>query len=317
MVRDDIIRAQLPYVLNETNLTGLGECYHGKVRDNYTRGDHRIIVTTDRLSCFDVVVALIPFKGEVLNRLTAYWFNVTQQIIDNHLIDTPDPNVMVVQNCSVLPVEVVVRRYLTGSAWRAYKAGQDVSGIELQPGMSEFERLPDLLMTPSTKAEQGAHDEAISESEILAKGIVEKALWEEIREKAFALFKMGERVAAERGLMLVDTKYEFGLSNGKLILVDEIHTLDSSRYWVASTYGDRVRAGESPEMLDKEPARQWLLKQGYSGDGVPPVFDDAKRIELSVHYMNSYERMSGLKFDPVVGDPNQRIRENLKKYIGQ
>ncbi len=306
-----IIRNQLPHVFRQADIPELGDCYRGKVRDNYLRGDQRIIVTSDRLSCFDVVVAHIPFKGEVLNRLAVYWFGATSSICPNHLIATPDPNVMVVANCDVLPVEVVVRRYLAGSAWRAYDAGQAVSGITLPKGLTEYCRLPDLLMTPSTKAAHGTHDEPISEDEILRKGIVDRSLWAEIRERSFLLFKYGEKLAAERGLLLVDTKYEFGLKNGELILVDEIHTLDSSRYWVGATYEERVSSGLAPEMLDKEPARQWLLNQGYSGDGKPPVFSDEKCVEIAEHYIHSFRQISRMSFAPAAGDPIQRIRENL------
>ena len=315
MVNEDIISQQLPYVLRETSFPELGECYHGKVRDNYLKGDTRLIVTTDRLSCFDVVVTCLPFKGEVLNKLAVYWFHATAGICPNHMIDNPDPNVMVVQNCDVLPVEVVVRRYLAGSAWRAYRDGKDVSGIMLPPGLKDYDRLPAPLLTPSTKAGAGEHDQPISEGDIVSSGLVRESLWEEIRERTFALFMYGEKLAAERGLMLVDTKYEFGIRDGKLLLVDEIHTLDSSRYWVASTYKDRVAGGESPEMLDKEPARQWLLSQGYSGDGPPPVFSDEKRVELSLHYCRSFERISGMGLAPVPGDPIGRIRKNLSKFI--
>ncbi|NMC62489.1 MAG: phosphoribosylaminoimidazolesuccinocarboxamide synthase [SAR324 cluster bacterium] len=315
MIDEKLLKDQLPFVLQGCDIPELGECYRGKVRDNYLRNDVRVIITSDRLSCFDVVVTHLPFKGEILNRLALYWFRATENICQNHMIESPDPNVMIVQNCRVLPVEVVVRRYLAGSAWRAYKAGQTVSGITLPQGLREYSRLPELLITPSTKAPKGQHDEAISEKAIIESGLVEEKIWETIRERAFALFRYGEKLAAERGLLLVDTKYEFGLKDDKLILVDEIHTLDSSRYWVASTYEERVAKGESPEMLDKEPARQWLLSIGYSGDGTPPHFSEEKRIELAKHYWSSYERISGLRFLPTVGDPSERIKKNVKKYL--
>lgn len=315
-IHDEVIREQLQFVIQGTNFEEYGKCYKGKVRDNYVLGDTRIIVTSDRLSCFDVVVAHIPFKGEVLNRLAVFWFDKSSSIIQNHLIDNPDPNVMIVKNCEVLPVEVVVRRYLAGSAWRSYKAGEAVSGIRFPSGMKEYQELPQLVLTPSTKAELGEHDEPISEDEIIAKGIVDQKLWAEIRETAFALFNLGEKRAKEHGLLLVDTKYEFGMKNGKLMLVDEIHTLDSSRYWVRGTYQTRVDQGQSPEMLDKEPARQWLLSVGFSGKGTPPVFSNDKRIEISRHYISSFERISGLSFDGKAEDPTSRIQENLKKYFG-
>ena len=315
MISDEVIRQQLPLVLREAELPELGQRIRGKVRDSYRKGDKRILITSDRLSCFDVVVAHIPFKGEVLTRMANYWFNATHEMCPNHLIDLPDPNVMVVQNCEVLPVEVVVRGYLAGSAWRAYKAGEAVSGVTLPPGLHEYQKLPEILMTPSTKAEQGKHDEPISEAEIVSSGLVPAKVWAEVRERAFALFKFGTRLAAERGLLLVDTKYEFGLRDGKVLLVDEIHTLDSSRYWEAATYEARVSSGQAPEMLDKEPARQWLLAQGYSGNGTPPVFNDEKRIEISQHYINSFKRITGAGFAIAPGDPLERIRQNLARYL--
>ena len=182
MVSDTQIREQLEYVLKGADFPELGKCYRGKVRDNYVMGDKRIIVTSDRLSCFDVVVAHIPFKGEVLNRLAVHWFGKTMDIVRNHLIDNPDPNVMIVENCEVLPIEVIVRSYLAGSAWRSYKVGETVSGIRFPVGMKEYQKLPELVLTPSTKAEQGAHDETVSEEYLISSGTVERKLWEQIHK---------------------------------------------------------------------------------------------------------------------------------------
>lgn len=314
MIQDSQLKAQIPYVLTATDFQFLGEKYGGKVRDNYTRGDVRFLITSDRLSCFDVVVTSIPFKGQVLNQIASYWFEKTKDIVPNHIIDLPDPNVMVGRTCAVMPVEVVVRSYLTGSAWRDYQAGKAISGITLPAGMRASEKLPQPIITPSTKADKGSHDKPISEAEILSSGIVERKLWEKIREVSFALFERGQSKAAQQGLILVDTKYEFGLYKGHLYLVDEIHTLDSSRYWVASTYKERFERGETPEMLDKEPVRQWLLQQGFSGDGKIPEFSEARRVEIARHYVDSCSRITGVEFEAEVGDVNKRIEQRLRNY---
>lgn len=295
ITRTEILK-QLPNVLEATHFDHLGERYEGKVRDSYTRGEQRVLITTDRLSCFDRVVTTIPFKGQVLNQLALKWFARTQDIVQNHLIDTPHPNVMVVKNCRILPIEVVVRGYLAGSAWRDYSAGRDISGVKLPPGMRSAQRLETPLLTPATKAEHGAHDTPISESEIITKGIVDRDIWAEVREAALSLFALGQRAVAERGLILVDTKYEFGIYQGGLVLADEIHTLDSSRFWKAGTYNERFARGESPEMLDKEPTRQWLLQQGFQGDGAIPHFSDEHRVQIAEHYIGSYEQILGEEF---------------------
>jgi len=315
MISDSQIREQLPHVLKATSLDFLGEKYQGKVRDNYVRNDTRFLITTDRLSCFDVVVTTIPFKGQVLNELAVHWFNMTGHIITNHIIDLPDPSVMVVKNCEILPVEVIVRAYLTGSAWRDYEEGKDISGVKLPDGLRSSQKLPEIIITPSTKAEKGEHDMPISEKEILAKNLVEKKLWEEIKEASFALFKLGQQKADEQELILVDTKYEFGLLNGKLILADEIHTLDSSRYWIRESYQQRFEAGEVPEMLDKEPTRQWLLSEGYKGQGEIPEFTDDHRVAISRRYIDSYEKVTGKELQTQVGSVAERIESNLKKYV--
>lgn len=314
MLTDSDLRTQLPFVLNETSLDFLGEKYSGKVRDNYTCGDVRYLITSDRLSCFDVVVTTVPFKGEVLNRVAAHWFARTNDILPNHLLDMPDPAVMVVKNCEVLQIEVIVRAYITGSAWRDYEAGREISGVRLAPGLRASQKLPEPILTPSVKAPKGQHDEPISEREILAGNLVPAALWEQIREAAFGLFAIGSRRAEERGLILVDTKYEFGLYKGKLTLVDEIHTLDSSRYWIRATYQDLFEKGAAPQMLDKEPTRQWLLSKGYKGEGKVPEFTDDHRVEISRHYIDSAEKIMGETFTAEVGPTHDRIERRLKGY---
>lgn len=276
-----------------TDFTWLGEKYQGKVRDNYSQNEKRVIIATDRLSCFDRVVTTVPFKGRVLSQLALWWFKQTETIIPNHLIANPHPNAVVVKNCEVLPIEVVIRSYLTGSAWRDYEAGKAISGIELPAGMKPNQKLPELIVTPSTKAELGTHDEPISEKEILEKEIVSAKVWQKMREAALRLFQLGERRCQDNGLLFVDTKYEFGIFEHQVLLVDEIHTLDSSRFWVEESYQQRFAGGESPEMLDKEPVRQWLLQQGFKGDGPIPAFSDEYRLSLAQHYIDSYKRISG------------------------
>lgn len=312
MLSDQDLVAQLPHVLNSTDLNFLGSKYEGKVRDSYLKGDTRYLITTDRLSCFDVVVTTVPFKGQVLNQLALHWFNLAKDIIENHIIDVPDPNVMVVKNCNILPIEVIVRGYLTGSAWRDYEAGKAISGIKLPSGLKASCKLEENLITPSTKAEKGEHDEPISEAEILERQLVEKRVWEQVRETALALFDLGQKEAEEQGLILVDTKYEFGLIGNRLILADEIHTMDSSRYWIKDTYQERFERGESPQMLDKEPTRQWLLSQGYKGEGPVPEFSDDHRVSIARHYLDSYKLVSGKDLDGEVGPVAERVAKNLK-----
>lgn len=308
------LREQLAHVLDSTDFNFLGEKYEGKVRDSYINGDTRFLITTDRLSCFDVVVTTVPLKGQVLNQLAVHWFEKSSDIVENHLLDVPDPNVMVVKNCEILPVEVVVRGYLTGSAWRAYQSGKDVSGITLPAGMRESQAFEKPLITPSTKAERGSHDEPISEKDLVQRGLVNPRLWEQVREVSFALFEKGQRFAESQSLILVDTKYEFGLYEDRLMLVDEIHTLDSSRYWVKESYEELFESGQTQRMLDKEPTRQWLLSQGYQGDGPVPTFSDEHRLAISKHYMDSFEQLSGKSFEPIFGPTKDRIEAVLRKY---
>ena len=306
---DDDLKAQLKYVLESTDLSALGEKYEGKVRDSYVSDGVRYLVTSDRLSCFDVVLTSVPFKGQVLNQIAVDWFKRADDIISNHLIDVPHPNVMAVREVEIIPIEVVVRGYVAGSAWRDYEAGKPVSGITLPEGLKMSERLPEPLLTPSTKAERGEHDEPISEDDIIKQNLVEKKTWHEVREKALALFAMGQKRAAEQGLILVDTKYEFGLLAGKVVLADEIHTLDSSRYWIESSYQEHFAAGEPPRMVDKEPTRQWLLSKGYKGNGAPPAFTDEHRIKLARHYISSFEQITGTTFSGEVEDINQALKQ--------
>jgi len=311
MISNDLIKTQIKHVLEKTEFSNIGERYQGKVRDTYRVGDKRILITTDRLSCFDVVVTTIPWKGAVLNALAVHWLNLTKNIIPNHLISSPHPNVMVSKNCKVIPIEVVVRAYLAGSGWRAYRDGQTLSGIRLPAGYVEFSKLEHPMITPSTKAKIGDHDEPISEDEIIAQRIVSAEQWNAIRTAALNLFSFASQEVSKRGLILVDTKFEFGFVDNNIVLVDEIFTLDSSRYWVADSYEKNIAEGIAPQMLDKEPVRRWLLEQGYSGNGPIPQFSDEKRVEIAQHYISSFERITGKEFNAPVGDELQAIERAI------
>jgi phosphoribosylaminoimidazole-succinocarboxamide synthase len=308
------IAQQLSFALKETKLDALGERYQGKVRDVYRRGDRLILVTTDRLSAFDHVLTTIPFKGEVLNRLAVFWFEKTKHIAPNHLRDVPDPNVAVARRCEAFPVEFVVRGYITGSLWRDYReARHGAYGIPLPEALRKDQAFDKPIITPSTKAEYGKHDEPISEAEILARGLMERRDWERARELALALFAEGQRWARSRGLILVDTKYEFGKAGDEILLIDEIHTPDSSRYWIAAEYQDRFRRGDEQRMLDKENIRQWLIRErGFSGQGTPPPIPDDVRIDLGEKYLAAYAQITGAELKLTVGDVSARIENNLR-----
>jgi len=315
---DDTIRAQLGRTLDATDFPTLGERYTGKVRDNYMSGDRRTIVVTDRLSTFDVVVGTIPFKGQVLNQMAQYWFDETADLAPNHMLAVPDPNVMVVRECRPLRAEFVMRAYLTGvtstSIWRAYERGErSFCGHPLPDGMVQHQQLPHPILTPSTKAPKGEHDISVSRAELLEMGALSADEFDRAAEIAETLFAFGQKRAAERGLILVDTKYEMGFDgDGRIVVIDEIHTPDSSRYWYADDYRERLARGESPRSLDKEFVRRWLVDEhGYSGDGPPPALPDEIRIEAARRYIGTYELITGRDFAPATGDPLARIAANL------
>ena len=280
--------------------------FRGKVRDLFDLGKHFLIVTSDRVSAFDRVLATIPCKGEVLNKLALFWFKQTQDILPNHIEKEVTGRTALVKKGDVIPVEVVIRGYLTGSAWRDYQAGKSVSGIELPSGLRFNEAFPEPLLTPSTKAEQGAHDEPVSEDEIIKRNLVSRDLWSEVKRAAFSLFKRGTELAKSRGLILVDTKYEFGIINGKLHLIDEVHTPDSSRFWYADDYKSLFEAGEKQKKVDKEFLRQWLMEEkNFMGDGDIPEIPDEIRVEVALRYIQAYELLTGESFDPDSRDPEK------------
>jgi phosphoribosylaminoimidazole-succinocarboxamide synthase len=308
--------AVLPTALESTSFSWLGNKYTGKVRDTYTRGSERVLIATDRLSAFDRLLTTIPLKGQVLTQLAQYWFERVSSFMPHHVLAMPDPCVVVAREVSIIPIEVVVRGYLAGSAWRDYEAGHPVSGVKLPAGMRQFEPLPSPLITPSTKESVGKHDVPISEHEIVERGIVPAHVWEDVRSKALQLFAMASAELSERGLIFVDTKYEFGLLDDVVVLADEVHTLDCSRFWLKSSYEERLSRGEIPEMLDKEPIRRWLMERGFQGEGQPPQIDDEYRAELMAHYMRSFELIAGQPFVPDAQPPLERIERNLRSYYG-
>jgi len=321
MTRNEILRAQIPHTLREADFPALGELYRGKVRDNFAKGSRIVMVTTDRLSAFDRVLTTIPFKGEVLNQITAFWFEKTKDVAPNHLQDVPDPSVLVVRRLRPLSLEMVVRGYLTGSLWRDFQAGRGAKayGIDLDPGLKKDQRFERPILTPSTKEEMGKHDLPISPRELVGRGTLTQRQWDEIARYALALFAKGQEWARTRGLILVDTKYEFGVDEGgKIFLIDEIHTPDSSRYWIAEGSEERFRKGEDQRMLDKEFIRQWLIRErGYQGEGPLPEIPDEVRAELAGKYVELTEKLTGEQPNLAVGDTRARIEKALraKKYL--
>lgn len=304
-----------------TSTSSVKEPYRGKVRDVYTLSDDILgIVVTDRISAFDhIMKKAIPFKGQILNRLSEFSFQKVEDIIPTHVIDVPHPNVMIAKKCDPIPIEVVVRGYLTGHAWRVYKSGKrELCGVRLPPGLVEHQKLPEPILTPATKAEKG-HDEDISEKEILEKGIVEPKLWEKIRTKAFQLFKRGTEIAEKQGLILVDTKYEMGLFNGLLTLIDEVHTSDSSRYFYLDGYEQRLKSGEQQKQLSKEFLREWLMDKGFRGlEGQTlPDLPDHFRWSIYQRYAELYEILTGKNFEPVIEkDLNSKLENIFNPYAG-
>lgn len=317
MISDDLLRAQLARTLDATDFDELGDKYEGKVRDNYSKAGTRVLIATDRLSAFDRVLCTIPFKGQVLNQLAAHWFEETRHLAPNHVIDVPDPNVTRAVECQPLPIEMIMRGYLTGvtstSIWKNYELGKRTFGGHTLPDrMRKNQPLPRPLLTPTTKAEKGAHDENVTREEILARGILDAKTFDELAALCERMFAFGQARAAARGLILVDTKYELGRTpDGRIVFIDEVHTPDSSRYWYADDYEERLARGEEPRSLDKEYVRRWYVEHGYAGEGTPPPIPDEVRIEAARRYIAAYEQITGRAFQPNTEDPLPRIRKNL------
>jgi phosphoribosylaminoimidazole-succinocarboxamide synthase len=312
----DLIRDQLDHTLETTDLRDLGTRYEGKVRDTYRRNGQLVLVTTDRISAFDHVLAqTIPFKGQVLNQTAAYFFDATEDLVPNHVIDVPDPNVTVARACEPIKIEFVVRGYLEGHAWREYDRGnRSLCGHPLPDGLRQGEALPDPIVTPTTKAESG-HDQDVTRDEALAQSTLSAKEYDRLNEWALTLYDRGHDMAAEQGLILVDTKYEFGrTSDGDFVLIDEVHTPDSSRYYYRDEYEERLADGRSQEQLSKEFVREWLMDHGFQGregetmPDLPPSF----RVTVAERYIELYETVTGLSFEPDLdANPEQRIAESL------
>jgi phosphoribosylaminoimidazole-succinocarboxamide synthase len=322
MLSSEEILARRDYALSGVELDGFGAAGHGKVRDFYELpGDRRLLVTTDRQSAFDYVLGEIPFKGQVLNELSAFWFGQTANIVPNHLLEIPDPNVALVKKAKMFPVEVIVRGYLTGvtdtSIWVMYQNGQrEMYGLQFADGLRKNQVLPSPIITPTTHAEVGGHDKPLSGREIVENGIIAAETWAEIERAALALFRRGQEICRAAGLILVDTKYEFGVIDGKVAIVDEVHTPDSSRFWLADSYAERFGNGQEPENFDKEFLRLWLREQGYGGNGAPPPLSDEIVAKLSQRYQACYERITGKTFTVDFSQlPQERIRRNVAKYL--
>lgn len=290
--------------------------YHGKVRDVYTINDSTLVmVATDRISAFDVVLPEgIPYKGQVLNQIAAFFLDATRDIVPNWKLATPDPMVTVGQRAEAFPVEMIIRGYLAGSAWREYAAGKrEICGVKLPDGMVENQAFPEPIITPTTKAAEG-HDENISAEEIVARGLVSEENYKTMAEYTMALYRRGVDMAAQKGLLLVDTKYEFGLLDGKVILIDEIHTPDSSRYWYADGYQERLAAGEPQRQLSKEFVRQWLISNGFMGKDGQKVPDMTPEVvnSISERYIELYEHLTGNTFVKAEEtDLEARIEKNV------
>src|SRR5499433_2758284 len=312
------------YTLPEAVIPELPGCYRGKVRENYDLKDGtRVLIATDRLSAFDRVLAAVPCKGQVLTQIARFWFEATKDLCPNHVIEYPDPNVLVCKRLAMMPVEIVVRDYLAGttstSILQMYKRGErEMYGHRFKEGLRDNEKLPQTIITPTTKAEQGEHDAPLSADEIVARKLLTERQWREVSEKALALFACGRETAVRQGLILVDTKYEFGFdARASIVLADEIHTPDSSRYWLAETYPARLAAGAPPDTLDKDFIRRWVAARCHPYvDPIPEIPQDVI-LQAAATYVDVYEKVTGRKFalPDLAVSPLTRVRANLRKYF--
>jgi len=283
-------------VFKTINLKGLGKKYSGKTRDYYIKNGKRTIISTDRISAFDKNLGHIPHKGQILSQLSLFWFGKTEDIIPNHIISSPHPNIIVAKNAKLVPIEMVVRGYMTGvtgtSIWGSYEKGERIIyGLKFKNGLRKNQKLSKPIITPTTKAKKG-HDKRLTKEEILKKRIVSKNMYSKMEKTALKLFERGTKICAKAGIILVDTKYEFGIYKNKLILIDEIHTPDSSRFWIKSSYKKRFSHGEEPENFDKEFLRIWFKKQGFSGQGKPPKMPKSFISKVSNRYISIYKKLT-------------------------
>jgi phosphoribosylaminoimidazole-succinocarboxamide synthase len=324
VLHSEALAAHLNNVLRDASIRELPNHYRGKVRDNYDLPDgRRIIIATDRLSAFDRILTAIPCKGQVLTQIARFWFDATADICPNHVLDYPDPNVVVCQRLAMLPVEIVVRDYLTGSTatsiWPMYKAGQrEIYGTRFPDGMRENQKLPATILTPTTKAGDGGHDEPLAPDEIVSRGLLTAEQWRTVSWLALGVFARGRAIAEERGLILVDTKYEFGFDPaGRIILADEIHTPDSSRYWIRDSYERRFAAGEPPETLDKDFLRRWVTARCDPYHDLLPDIPPDVILETARIYIDAFQTITGQNFAmlPAEIPVLERIRANLARYF--
>jgi phosphoribosylaminoimidazole-succinocarboxamide synthase len=322
MIQTRTILQSLPKSLKTIDLPKLGKKHQGKVRDFYILKDKRITITTDRQSAFDIILGQIPFKGAVLNQLAGFWFEKTKNIVPNHMITLPDPNVLISKNCTPIPVEMVVRGYLSGvantSIWYSYEKGErTIYGIKFPDDMHKNQKLPANIITPTTHPEAGSkkHDERLTREEIIKQKLVDKKLYEQMEKAALELFAFGQKWCEKHGLILVDTKYEFGLYDGQLTLIDEIHTPDSSRFWIAKTYKERIKRGLEPENFDKEFIRLWYAKRvNPYKDKIPPMSKDLI-VQAAKRYVKSYEMITGKRFKSFIYPIEERIQKTLASFV--
>jgi phosphoribosylaminoimidazole-succinocarboxamide synthase len=321
MISKDQLRELLPIALDRTNLP-LPNKQTGKVRDWYDLpGGKRLIVTTDRLSAFDHILARVPYKGQVLNQLSAWWFEQTCDVIPNHLISVPDPNASIVTKVEPLAIEVIVRGYITGvtttALWYRYSIGErNIYGYDFSEGLKKNQALPEPIITPTTKGGITGHDERLTCAEVTEKGLLDESTWKQVQTAALAIFKRGQEIACKAGLILVDTKYEFGIApDGSVMLIDEVHTPDSSRYWKADSYEGQFNAGREPENFDKEFIRIAYAEKGYRGDGEIPPMPDELWVAASERYITIYETLTGKTFEAGEYPVEERLLKNLKGVL--
>lgn len=319
MISQNELLKLIPQALDETNLPLAGK-QSGKVRDWYDfPNGQRLIVTTDRLSAFDRILARVPYKGQVLNQLSAWWFEQTKEIIPNHLISIPDPNAAIVQKVNPIQVEVIVRGYITGvtstALWHRYSLGErNIYGYDFPDGLRKNQKLPEPIITPTTKGGETGHDERLTCAEVVQKGILDEKIWNQVQTAALAIFKRGQELAAKAELILVDTKYEFGLTDdGQVMLIDEVHTPDSSRFWRANAYQKLFDEGKEPENFDKEFIRIAYADKGYRGDGEIPSMPDDLWTSASRRYIAIYEMLTGKTFKPGSYPIEERLIKNLEQ----
>lgn len=322
MIDRSTLTQHIPLALEGVEVDWPHERVRGKVRDLFSLPKDRwLMVTTDRLSAFDRILTLVPFKGQVLNQLSAFWFRHTEDIVSNHLLEVPDPNVSLVRACEALPVEVVVRGYITGvtktALWYRYSLGErHIYGYDFPEGMEKNQELRTPIITPTTKGRGGEHDERITCAEVVERGLLDDETWERVQAAALEVFERGQEVARQGGLILVDTKYEFGRApDGTLMIIDEVHTPDSSRFWVAQSYEERIAQGLEPENFDKEFLRLWYAERGYRGDGDPPAATEDLIVQVSQRYIALYENLTGQTFEPGTYPAEPRIVDVLREFI--